>query len=67
MLISRVSQFFKNVFGQNDIHEEQEYVPVSSEEQTIETVQPPEDKYQIVYLIFLLQGLTMLLGWNGIV
>jgi len=33
----------------------------------IETIRPPEDNYKITYLIFLLQGITMLLGWNGVV
>jgi len=78
MSSSRVSQFFKNVFGRNFDRKERAYVPVptygiiegSSSEETNrgETVQqlPPKDNYRIVYLIFLLQGVAMLLGWNGI-
>jgi hypothetical protein len=66
---SRVSQIFKDVFGRYDEREEQEYVPIpSSSSQTTEAIiRPPEDNYKIMYLIFLLQGITMLLGWNVIV
>ncbi|CAI2185089.1 1388_t:CDS:2 [Funneliformis geosporum] len=68
---SRVYRFFKNVWG----HREQTYTPVptseinerpsqeTSEEDTIQQV-PPEDNYRVVYLIFLFQGVAMLLGWN---
>ncbi|CAG8610987.1 13229_t:CDS:2 [Funneliformis mosseae] len=68
---SQVSRFLKNAFGRK----EQAYVPIptsginerssqeTSEEDTIQQV-PPEDNYRVVYLIFLLQGVAMLLGWN---
>ena len=63
--VSQFSQILKDAFGWNDGREE--YIPVpSSSSQVTETIRPPEDSYQIMYLIFLLQGVTMLLGWNGI-
>ncbi|RIA99256.1 nucleoside transporter-domain-containing protein [Glomus cerebriforme] len=64
-MFSRIYQFFNNVFVRED-GREHAYAPVpnyggSSQEREII---PPKDNYRIVYLIFLLQGVTMLLGWN---
>ncbi|RGB36173.1 nucleoside transporter-domain-containing protein [Rhizophagus diaphanus] len=63
-MYSRLIQLLNNVFGHRE--EEQAYAPILNHEgssQAREDV-PPRDNYRIVYLTFLLQGVTMLLGWN---
>ncbi|PKY37388.1 hypothetical protein RhiirA4_390344 [Rhizophagus irregularis] len=65
-MYSRLIQLLNNVFGHRE--EEQAYTPILNHEgssQAREDV-PPRDNYRIVYLTFLLQGVTMLLGWNGL-
>ncbi|GBC09097.1 hypothetical protein RclHR1_00860035 [Rhizophagus clarus] len=51
-MYSRLYQLLENVFGHR---EEQERVPI---------LNYPRDNYRIIHLVFLLQGVTMLLGWN---
>jgi len=62
---SRFYQFFKsvlNVFDQNGYTVITDYGSSSQDRDR----EPPKDVYRIAYLIFFLQGVTMLLGWNGI-
>ncbi|CAG8546456.1 23258_t:CDS:2 [Dentiscutata erythropus] len=37
---------------------------ISNQQEVLINIPPPKDNYQIVYLIFFLQGVAMLLGWN---